>query len=55
MDDLQEDVLLSCRELTLGYENHAVAQNISFDVVRGDYLCIVGENGSGKSTSSRRS
>ena len=50
MDNLQEDVLLSCRELTLGYETHAVAQNISFDVVRCDYLCIVGENGSGKST-----
>lgn len=39
-----------CRNLTLGYEGEAVAENISFEVNKGDYLCIVGENGTGKST-----
>ena len=39
-----------CRNLTLGYEGEAVAENISFKVNKGDYLCIVGENGTGKST-----
>ncbi len=42
--------LISCKNLTLGYENTRVAENLSFEVVPGDYLCIVGENGSGKST-----
>lgn len=43
-------MLLSCKDLTLGYEGKPVAEHISFDVERGNYLCIVGENGSGKST-----
>ena len=42
--------LLTCQNLTLGYEGRPVAENISFSVEQGDYLCIVGENGSGKST-----
>lgn len=42
--------LISCNNLTLGYENKNVLENISFEVEKGDYLCIVGENGSGKST-----
>ena len=50
MDTNEREILLSCRDLTLGYENHAVAEHIGFEVTRGDYLCIVGENGSGKST-----
>ena len=41
---------ITCQNITLGYEGHAVAKNISFSVNQGDYLCIVGENGSGKST-----
>lgn len=41
---------LSCRNLVLGYEGKAIVKNLSFEVNRGDYLCIVGENGSGKST-----
>ena len=32
------------------YDNLLAAENISFDVAEGDYICIVGENGSGKST-----
>lgn len=39
-----------CENVALGYENHIVSQNISFSVAQGDYLCIVGENGTGKST-----
>jgi len=42
--------LLSCRNLSLGYEGQAVVSNLSFTINKGDYLCIVGENGSGKST-----
>ena len=42
--------LITCSDLTLGYENTPVAQHLSFTVEEGDYLCIVGENGSGKST-----
>ena len=43
-------VLLSCRDLSLGYDGREIVQNLSFSVNEGDYLCIVGENGSGKST-----
>ena len=46
----QTEPQLSASGLTLGYEGHAVAENINFQVNRGDYLCIIGENGSGKST-----
>ena len=42
--------LLTCTELSLGYEGKTVLQGLNFAVEAGDYLCIVGENGSGKST-----
>ncbi len=42
--------LLTCRNLTLGYEGKTVVKDLSFSVNHGDYLSIVGENGSGKST-----
>ena len=42
--------LITCRDLSVGYESKPVAENISFSVGKGDYLCIVGENGAGKST-----
>lgn len=41
---------LICKDLSLGYEGHAILSGLSFSVSVGDYLCIVGENGSGKST-----
>ena len=42
--------LLTVRDLSLGYESHAILEHLSFEVNAGDYLCVVGENGSGKST-----
>ena len=41
---------LICKNLKLGYENITLAEDLSFSVEAGDYLCIVGENGAGKST-----
>ena len=42
--------LLSCQNLSIGYEGKSVLQGLHFEVFAGNYLCIVGENGSGKST-----
>jgi len=39
-----------CSDLTVGYGSEAVLKGISFEVNRGDYLCILGENGVGKTT-----
>lgn len=41
---------LTCKNLTLGYDNRAIQEDLNFSISAGDYLCIVGENGSGKST-----
>ena len=42
--------LVTFNDVTLGYDGVDVIENLSFTVNAGDYLCIVGENGTGKST-----
>lgn len=42
--------LLTCQNLSVGYDAQPIAEGISFSVLEKDYLCIVGENGSGKTT-----
>ena len=42
--------LFSLKNVAIGYSNKKVLENLSFEVNTGDYLCIVGENGVGKST-----
>jgi zinc transport system ATP-binding protein len=41
---------LTCENLTLGYDGKTVVSGISFTVNAGEYLCVVGENGCGKTT-----
>ncbi len=41
---------LICKDLKTGYNGTAVTENINFEVNKGDYLCIVGDNGGGKTT-----
>ena len=42
--------LITCQNLSLGYDGREIVHALNFEVNTGDYLCIVGENGSGKST-----
>lgn len=42
--------LISCKNLNISYAGVTAAENINFDVEQGDYLCIVGENGTGKTS-----
>src|SRR4051812_36144757 len=48
-----QDVVLSVRDLSVslpgGMERAYAVENISFDLKRGQILCIIGESGSGKS------
>ena len=42
--------LITCSGLSFSYENQTVVSGLDFRVEEGDYLCIVGENGTGKTT-----
>lgn len=42
--------LIRCNDVTLGYEGVTAVSHLSFTVEEGDYLCIIGDNGTGKST-----
>lgn len=42
--------LINVNNLKFGYERNLILNNISFSVQSGDYLCVVGENGTGKTT-----
>lgn len=39
-----------CKDLSIGYSNIPVRENINFEIESGTYTCIIGENGVGKST-----
>ncbi|MDC2867823.1 ABC-F family ATP-binding cassette domain-containing protein [Bacillus sp. BP-3] len=42
--------VLQVRDVTIGYENEPIIQNIRFQLTRGDSVALVGPNGIGKST-----
>jgi len=42
--------LITIKNLALGYDAQALVEDLNLKINAGDYLCILGENGSGKST-----
>ena len=42
--------MIKCEKLSLGYDGKAIVDNLNFEIQDGDYLCVIGENGVGKST-----
>jgi len=42
--------IINCENVSLSYDKNIVLSDLSFSVNKGNYLCIVGENGSGKSS-----
>ncbi|MCL2255494.1 MAG: ABC transporter ATP-binding protein [Firmicutes bacterium] len=42
--------ILEVGDLVLGYDKNPITEEISFGINSRDYLCIIGDNGTGKST-----
>ena len=42
--------MIKCHNLTLGYGNKNVVNSFNYEINAGDYLCIIGRNGCGKTT-----
>lgn len=42
--------IIKCEHTDFGYENHDAVIDLNLEIYPGDYLCVVGENASGKST-----
>ena len=42
--------MIKCSQLTLGYGNKNIVSAFDYEIKSGDYLCIIGRNGCGKTT-----
>ena len=43
-------MVLNVKNISFSYENELIFENISFSIEKGDVLCILGPNGTGKTT-----
>ena len=46
----RQGAAIRCQDLSIGYDNHTVAQGISLEIDHGARVAIVGDNGQGKTT-----
>ena len=42
--------LISAKDLTIGFSDLVLYRDLSFDICEGDYVFVIGENGTGKTT-----
>lgn len=42
--------MIKCEDVSVVYGSYVACENVNFSIKEGDYLCIVGANGSGKTT-----
>ncbi len=47
---MNNSYLIKCSDASFSYNGKTAVSDVSFSVSKGDYLCILGENGTGKST-----
>ena len=43
--------LIEIKNVSTNYNGHIAIKDVSLNIKKGDYICLIGENGSGKSTS----
>ena len=46
----KKGLALRIENLSVGYKNKSIAENISIDIKRGDHIAVLGDNGQGKTT-----
>ena len=44
------DPIIKAESLSFAYADEMVLQDVSFDIVPGEFLSVIGPNGSGKTT-----
>lgn len=42
--------IMKFKDVSFGYENKTILENVNLDISKGDYIGIIGQNGAGKST-----
>jgi len=50
MMNAPDDIVISVKDLTVGYGDTVILQNVNFQVRHGEVFVILGASGSGKST-----
>ncbi len=45
---MEKNTILTCRNLTIGYDGMRLCEGINFSVREGEYVCVVGHSGMGK-------
>ena len=44
------EIQIECKDVSMSYDGKTIITDVNFALCEGDYLCVVGENGTGKST-----